>query len=342
LREKSKPKLLIFELWGVGDVVLAATLIDAAREDFEIHLVAKPFARDLVNPTYPEVSVHPLVAGWTAHYGKYQLWKWRWRDLLKAIVDLRREHFDIAISVRPDPRDHFLMWLIGARKRIGFPLKGSGIFLHESLFEPPQKWHRVESYREIGRRVGLTKIDNSSPRLTGANYRTERINALLNSATKPIVCAHLGPEQWTRLWPEKYWRETLQRLRNDFDFHLVLVSENNFGSSLHSLADASISALNIRELVDLVSRSALLLCHDSGPMHVAAACGVPTIAMFGPGEERWFRPWGDDHTVIRRDICPYKPCFDFCRFDENICLTQLQPGEVWSSIKAGVQRVLQR
>src|SRR5438874_1373777 len=145
---ESKPKLLVCELWGLGDLTLATALIDRARSEYEVHLLAKPHARDLLRPTYPDVIFHDYVAPWTAHYHKYDLWKWDWPKLFQIVVDLRAEHFDAAVSVRLDPRDHFLMWLSGAKRRIGFPTKGSGVFLHDHLHEPKEKWHRVESYRE--------------------------------------------------------------------------------------------------------------------------------------------------------------------------------------------------
>lgn len=330
----TKPKLLIFELWGVGDLVLATTLIDQARVDHEVHVLAKPFARELLGPTYPDVIFHALVAPWTAHYGKYRLWRWNWLDLARVLVDLAKEKFAAAVSVRPDPRDHFLMWLIGARRRVGVPIKGSGVLLNELMREPEEKWHRVETYREAGRRLHVAKIDNSIPRLDGGNYRTDRVRKILSGASKPIVCAHLGAGQPVRRWPEKYWQEILFGLRAKFDFHLILVpDEDGFGSPLQSLADGMISNLDITELVDLMAQSKLLLCHDSGPMHVAVACNVPTISWFGPGDPRWFRPWGDIHKMIIRDICPYRPCFDFCRFPENYCLTKLIPAEVWPEIE---------
>jgi ADP-heptose:LPS heptosyltransferase len=337
----TKPRLLICELWGIGDLTLATTLIDISRAQYEVHLLAKPHARELLAATYPDIVLHDYTAPWTAHYRKYHVWKWRWSELFKIIVDLRKEKFDAAVSVRPDPRDHFLMWVSGARRRIGFPIKGSGIFLDERLHEPKEKWHRVESYREIGRRLGVAGIENAQPRLEGGNYKAERIRELLKAPGKPIVTAHLGAGQPVRRWPEKYWKQILQQLREQFDFHLIVVpDQDGFGASLQSMADAFIANLNVPELVDLMAHSSVVLCHDSGPMHVAAACNVPTIAFFGPGEPRWFRPWGEKHQIIIRDICPYRPCFDFCRFPENYCLTKLTPADVWPEISAHFGRIM--
>src|SRR5467141_4070677 len=251
----NKPKLLVCELWGIGDLTLATALIDKARAQYEVHLLAKPHASDLLGPTYPDVVFHSYIAPWTAHYRKYHLWNWRWRELFKIIVDLRREKFAAAVSVRLDPRDHFLMWLISAPRRIGFVIKGSGVFLHERSHEPKEKWHRVESYREIGRRLGVVGIENADPRLDGGSYRADRIHDLLKAPAKPIVTAHLGAGQPVRHWPEAYWKQILQQLREQFDFHLIVVpDQDGFGASLQSMADAFIANLNVRELVDLMAR----------------------------------------------------------------------------------------
>jgi ADP-heptose:LPS heptosyltransferase len=158
---------------------------------------------------------------------------------------------------------------------------------------------------------------------------------------KPTVTVHLGAGQPVRHWPEAYWKQILQQLREQFDFHLIVSPDRDgFGASLQSMADTFIANLDVCELVDLMARSNIVLCHDSGPAHVAAACGVPTIAFFGPGEPRWFRPWGENHQIIIRDICPYRPCFDFCRFPENYCLTKMTPAEVWPEIKSHFERII--
>jgi heptosyltransferase-2 len=337
----NKPKLLICELWGIGDLTLATALIDKSRLQYEVHLLAKPHARELLAPTYADVVFHNYTAPWTAHYRKYHLWNWRWAELIKIIAELRRERFAAAVSVRADPRDHFLMWLSGARIRIGFPIKGSGFFLHKKLHEPAQKWHRVESYREIGKQLGIAGVAEAHPRIDGAKYRSQRIEDILNTLVKPIVTVHLGAGQPVRRWPEEYWKQILEQMRQEFDFQLVLVADQGgFGESLRAISDLFIDKLNVSELVNLLARSKVVLCHDSGPMHVAAACGVPTIALFGPGETRWFRPWGDKHQIVIRDICPYRPCFDFCRFSENYCLTRLVPADAWPEIETHFERFI--
>jgi heptosyltransferase-2 len=61
-----KPKLLVVELWGMGDLVIATPFLQAASRKFAVTLVAKPYAKDLQARFWPEVKVAPFIAPWTA------------------------------------------------------------------------------------------------------------------------------------------------------------------------------------------------------------------------------------------------------------------------------------
>src|ERR1041384_3960486 len=158
-----KSKLLVAELWGVGDLVMATPFLRAASEKFSVTLLAKPSARDLQSRFWPEVEVIPFVAPWTAFEHKYRLISWPWREIFRLVKSLRRKHFDIGLSARivpltiagrtirvGDPRDHLLLAMAGARRRIGFKCTGTGILLNNSLPRPESLSHRYEHWRALG------------------------------------------------------------------------------------------------------------------------------------------------------------------------------------------------
>ena len=88
-RQPAKPRLLVMELWGMGDLVIATPFLRAASERFEVTLVCKPAWKDLQGRFWPEVNVIPFLAPWTAFTGKYRLHRWPWRDLwrLRQAID---------------------------------------------------------------------------------------------------------------------------------------------------------------------------------------------------------------------------------------------------------------
>ena len=331
-----KRKILILELWGVGDTTFSTTLLrEACSSEDEVHLVGKGFVRPLLEPTFPNLRISAFNAPWTRFRCKYHLWRWNWLELFALIWRLRKEHYDVAVSARSDPRDHLLMCLIGARKRYGFPRRGSSVFLTQSVARSHRrKQHKVEDWRDIGSALGFPNMPQAVPYLHASLYRSARIDALLAGVEKPVFCLHAGSGNTVRRWPVAYLKELIGRLRREFDFHLILIPDlDGFGSQLAPLADGVANALTITELVNLLGRSHLLLCNDSGPGHIAVACGRPVIVFFGPGYLEWFRPWGDQHKVVVRDICPHRPCFDYCRFAEPFCMTKLLPEEVWPEVR---------
>ena len=76
-----KPKLLVVELWGLGDLIIATPFLRAASERFNVTLLAKPFARDLQIRFWPEIQIRTFTAPWTSFKRKSLLWSWPWRQV---------------------------------------------------------------------------------------------------------------------------------------------------------------------------------------------------------------------------------------------------------------------
>ena len=95
-----KPKLLVVELWGLGDLVIATPFLQAASQRYAVTLLAKPYAVDLQQRFWPEVSVVPFIAPWTAFKHKYRLWAWHWGEMFRLRRRLAAERFDFGLSAR--------------------------------------------------------------------------------------------------------------------------------------------------------------------------------------------------------------------------------------------------
>lgn len=341
----AKRKILVLELWGLGDLTFSTVLLQGAlKEGDEVHLVGKSHAQPLLEPTFPSMRFFSFEAGWTKFQRKYRIWNWNWRAFLSLLWQLRKEHYDVAVSARDDPRDHLLMALIGARKRIGFAHCGSGFFLThrvERTHGPTQ--HKVEDWRDLGATLGLPGMREAQPRLRHDAYRSIRVDTLFRELTQPVLVLHAGARIPVRRWPVAYFEEMILRLRQEFNFHLILIPDpDGYGSSLASLADTVLNDLTLAELIDVLGRADLLLSNDSGPAHLAAACQRPTLTLFGPTCANWFRPWGEIHHLFLRDFCRYRPCFDYCHFAEPYCLTRLRPEIIWPEVCAQIHHLVAR
>lgn len=320
-----KPRLLIVELWGLGDLVLASPFLRAAVERFEVTLVAKPYALDLQAQLWPGVNVLPFVAPWTAFRRKYVLHRWPWPGLLALQRKLRAAKFDVGLSARWDPRDHFLLWQAGARARHGFPRLGSQVFLTHPLAKPDPRDHRYEYWRVLGRALGLTLPAR------------EAIPLPVARPGGPVLI-HSGAGQPIRVWPLAHYRSLAVRLREKQYRVRVACDADQREWWLRAGESDVATPRSVTELFGLLGQAGAFIGNDSGPGHLAAFCGVPTLTLFGPQLPEWFAPLHPDTLCLEGKPCPYKPCSDFCRFAAPHCLQNITEEEVWAACEEFLRR----
>ncbi len=333
-------KILIVELWGIGDLTFSTVLIRKALEaGDEVHLLGKPHAKELLELSFPSVRFISFEAGWTKFIHKYRIWNWNLRNFFFLLLRLRREKYDMAVSARNDPRDHFLMTLIGARRRFGFSQWGEGTLLTTAVKRSKGSLqHKVQDWRDLGTAMGYRNLLDADPKLTYPSYHSGYIDQILEGNDLPLLVLHVGARIAVRRWPVHYFEELVRRLRKAFYFYLILIPDpDGYGMELAPLANLVFEHLDLPELTNVIGRADLVLCNDSGPGHLAAICERPAISLFGPTEPSWFRPWGAWHRVLRRDFCSRLPCFDYCHFPEPYCMTRLTPALVWPEVEAHIR-----
>jgi ADP-heptose:LPS heptosyltransferase len=88
-------------------------------------------------------------------------------------------------------------------------------------------------------------------------------------------------------------------------------------------------ALDLRELIALISEARLFIGNDSGPAHIAAATGRPTVTLFGSSDSATWRPWETAHRIVQNSF-PCNPCKgDRCyAFSEPRCVLSITPSQV--------------
>jgi heptosyltransferase-2 len=320
----SRPRLLVLELWGLGDLALAVPFLQEASRYTRVVLVAKPQWAPLLEPFCPEVELVPFNAPWTAFTGKYRFASWPWREFRKLVRTLRSRRFDAGVSARPDPRDHLLLLLAGTKRRFGFPRAGSGVLLSTRL-AGGRSLSRAEAWRRLAGTQGWVL-----PALAEHRLRPVAPDA-------PVVL-HSGAAQPTRIWPLERFADIARRLRNMGRSVRVLCDPaqipewNRLGEST-ARAPAHAGAL-----LDALADAAMFLGNDSGPGHVAALCGVPTFTIFGPNLVKIFSPVHPEACWVEGHYCPFKPCRDYCRFSTPHCIDNITADEVWAKLEGWVGR----
>ena len=302
--------MLVLELWGLGDLALAMSFLRAATSRARVTLLAKPHAAPLLARFAPAVELVPLVAPWTAFTGKYRLARWPWGTLARVRRELRAREFDIGVSARPDPRDHAVLALAGCRRRIGFSRLGSRALLTDALTSPAQP-HRIEHWRAAAVHCGWPLADQTSRDVSQSTASARRI------------AIHVGAAQPARRWPLIRFQEIASRLRRS-GWEVVFLDDT--GTTLD-------------ELLDTLSTASGFIGNCSGPGHLAAILGVPTFTVFGPSLPELFSPVHPQAEWIEGAHCPYRPCWDKCRFAQPRCIESLSTDEVWARLQPWLSRV---
>jgi heptosyltransferase-2 len=315
-----KPKLLIVELWGLGDLAIATPFLCAASERFDVTLLAKPYALDLQRRLWPGVRVITFVAPWTAFKNKYQLWQWPWREITRLRNQLAAEYFDFGLSARWDPRDHLLLTLFGAKSRLGFPRLRSRTFLTRAIPRPDPAEHRYESWRAIAR-----ALDFELP---------ARKKIFIPSApSRETILIHTGAGQPVRVWPLERFQNLAARLRQK-KIPVQIACDPDQRSWWLRVGETGVATPDtVAELIVLTDRAGAFIGNDSGPGHLAAFCGVPTFTLFGAQLPEWFAPLHPASEWIEGKACPYRSCSDYCRFPTPFCLWNITEDEVWARVE---------
>ena len=328
-----KPKLLVVELWGLGDLIIGTPFLRAASRQYEVTLLAKPYAVDLQQRFWPDIRVVPFVAPWTAFKHKYRLYAWPWWRMLRLLNAVAEERFDFGLSARRgadgggDPRDHLLLLLAGAKTRLGFPHLGSGLILAKPVVQPEPQAHRYENWRVMARALGFDMPPRESL-------------ALPHSHPAGEILVHTGAGQSVRVWPLERYRGLVAWLRRKHYRVQVACDPDQRDWWLASGEPDVATPRTVAELLVLTDRAGAFIGNDSGPGHLAAFCGVPTFTLFGPQVSEWFAPLHPASEWLEGKACPYRPCSDYCRFSVPCCMTNSSEEEVCALVASFVARTL--
>lgn len=335
--EPNPKNILVAELWGIGDIVLATGALRDLRRahpSARITLLAKAHARELLAHTGLVDNFVVADFPWTASSGKYRVSRYLKRSFADAIGTLRRENLDWALDARPDPRSAMLLFLSGARRRGGLVAPGSSLFLTDVATVDGRAIHRVKSWQAVLAAMGVST--GANPQLCVTEEEEEWAERTLVDrgvqAGEVVLGVHPGARMAVRKWDAAKLSGVVRQAAMELGARpLVFVDPAGAGENHDFGPNAILVRSSLRQFMALACRCRLLLCNDSGPMHIAAALGTPVVAVFGPGSVEMFAPWGDRHRVVMRAV-PCRPCFDKCRFTEPFCMTRIDPAVVLGTI----------
>jgi len=165
-------------------------------------------------------------------------------------------------------------------------------------------------------------------------------------ASAPLLAVHLGAGTAAKRWPARHWADLVARFLAD-GWRVVVVGGPDDAEASRALwphedlQDWSGRHLRVTETAALLERADLFIGADSGPAHLAACAGLPSVILFsGTNQMRQWRPWSRRSLVLRNRV-PCRPCHHrVCPLADHPCMTGLDPDRVYHTARRWWARML--
>ncbi|HET57796.1 MAG TPA: lipopolysaccharide heptosyltransferase II [Deltaproteobacteria bacterium] len=338
--------ILIVKLSAVGDVIHTLPSLSLLREAFpDAHItwVVEESAADLLlgHPQCDRV----LISGrkrWIADLRRGRRIAGTIADIRSFLADLRDRRYDIAIDFHGLFKSAVIMGFAGAHRKIGYRSmqEMSQLFYSETVHEDMAK-HAVLRYLDF---IAYLGIPVSEPRfvIPGGSEERERVDRMLVEAgieREQKFVAVSPVALWnTKLWYNDRFAFLGDRITDELAMPVVFTGGPDAIGVVHDIrrrmSAESVDLAgetSLRELARLYERAALVVSTDSGPMHLAAAVGTPTVALFGPTDPGRTGPFGEGHRVIRTGI-ECSPCFRK-ECDSRACMAGITVEAVFDAVR---------
>lgn len=235
-----------------------------------------------------------------------------------ALKPLFRNHYDVTIDTE---QSHFLSvvfsWLIKSDFRMGFSGNGrdrcfdKSVDYRQDIYEAYMFWELIDAGLNIGQNyeTDFPYFQNNSGKLVN--------RLILSEFTKKIICFFPGATVSERLWPEERWAAVVDKV-TALGFNPVLLGGqmevpqcSRIASICKTEKMINVSGkLSLSDTAYLFRHADALISTDSGILHFAAMCNIPTISLFGAGIATKWAPEGDKHYLINKELgC--SPCTMF-------------------------------
>lgn len=331
MANKPIKKILVLNFDYLGAVMLTIPALIALRESFPdaklVHYMGKNVAELL---EYSSCADQIIIRNKQTQFP----------DKFRLLRNLRTEQFDAAISFCCAESKTLLSYFSGAPIRIGFAQAKLPFLLTHRVYQPPLGRHMVENNLDLIRALNPSC---SSPPLTvwlseEDTHFAEQFCIEHNLSSSDIIIAmHVGASEVYRRWPVSLMAELANRLIKQFQAKIILVGaepDKTITTELINLMEwkpiNAVGKTSFRQLAAIFNRCTLFIGADSGPMHVAAAIGIPVVAFFGPSDPLRAGPYTKSAWVIRKELA-CSPCYKGdC--DNNICMQQITVDEVFNVI----------
>lgn len=342
--------ILLIRLSSLGDVLHGTPVAKTLRAHFpaaKISWIVGEKSQEILqgNPYLDKIIV-------------WQREKWE-EELRKGVLrksyasfhlleeQLKEDQYDLTIDMHGLLLTGLISWRSGAPMRIGFARAKEGSpFFYTHKVKSPTQMQIVHHYLQLLQPLGLQKGCPQMVMPVAADHHRFADNLLRSHGIKEedMVLAISPFTSWaTKCWPAAYFAALVNFLQDDLQAKVILLGAPDDLPLLAKIVAGSsrpvinlAGKVNLKELAAVMQKSHLFIGGDTGPLHIAAAVGTPTLSLFGPTNPHIYAPVGENHAVIVSDVacryCHKRACENF------ICMESIGLEEVYRAVRKMLNR----
>ncbi len=283
-------KILFISLRNLGDIILTTPVLEKLHEEFpeaEIDVIAGRPGKDIF-------TAHPAVGRFEPDERRKSMW-----TRLKQVADLRRRRYDLVV----DMKNSLIPYLVGAPRHSRLAICGRA------------NKHKKDEH--LSRLRGLVPNPFSDVKffIPAGDAEKKYIEDIMNqtSGKRNVVIAP-GSKSHMKRWGAGKYALLADRLISELGCTVFITGNDDdkevarcvIAGMKHHAEDLT-GKTSVAALAELMRHAQLVITNDSAPLHVASAAGTPTVALFGPSDERKYGPLSERSKVITTSV-PCRPC----------------------------------
>jgi ADP-heptose:LPS heptosyltransferase len=328
-------RILLMTTTAIGDTLFSTPAIRAVKE------------------TYPDKEVQVLCHQRNAlllrenpHIDRLLFYRGKAGGLRALIRRLQEQHFDLVIILHSnDPEAVPLAWATRAPYLIGSGTSRFAAFLSQGIVTRDENRHAIECRLDLVRAAGADTADRRMDFHLPAGWEPEVrgvLNDLWGSGDQPVVGLHPTGSGSYKWWPAEYFVDLGNRLFDRYGCRFILFCSKSEASAARAIASrlkapvlTTEGRFDLAITGGLIRSCSLFIANDSGPLHMALALRVPTLALIGADSPRRIGPYQAGNSVSlykKEEVCDLPRCLNE-KCGDNRCLKQIRPEEVLQVIE---------
>jgi len=320
-------KILIVQLWGIGETILTLPAIETLKKKFpnaEIDVLATSRNKNVFfgNKNISRIAAIKLNPFSTLNFILKNIKKYDW------IIDME-EYLNVSAIIS----------FFAGRRIVGYS-HNSRAKLYTDKVKYNDKQHAVQTFLDLVRVLDASYDTDRLPKLNFSKSDKKIVDKFLkNNNVKNnefVVCIAPGAAESakSRMWPYERYTELCEELIDRHNAKIIFVGtlneselvesiQKNIKSENNTISNTINSAgkISLNQLFYLISKSKMFIGNDAGPIHIAAAQGVKTIGLFGPNIPARFGPYGKGNIGLYKGYnCEFSPCINVHKGEVPDCL----------------------